>query len=250
MRVLTYASATRAAHAAATRVLDHLAATPALVLGLPTGHTPIPLYRALARHYRAGRADFSRATTFNLDEFLGVGRGDAGSYRTFMEAHFFRHVNLPPRRAHVLDGRAPDWRAEVRRYDARLQRAGGLDLVIVGLGRNGHLGFNEPADQLEARTHRVALRSATRRANAALFGGRWQDVPTHALSMGIGTILGARRVVLLATGAAKARMVARALSGPVTTWLPASLLQAHPDVTVVLDREAAAGLRSKSGRVK
>lgn len=239
MHITTYLTADQAANAAAQRVLRHLRATPTLVLGLPTGTTPVPLYRALVRAYQHGRADFSRATTFNLDEFIGVGAGDPGSYRTFMETHLFAHINLPARRAHVLDGRARDWRREAARYEARITRAGGLDLVILGIGRNGHLGFNEPGPTLTARTHRVALRPESRRANAALFGGRWQDVPTHALSMGIGTILGAREVVLLATGESKAAVVARALRGPVTTRVPASLLQVHPRVTVVLDRAAA-----------
>lgn len=243
MHITTYTTPAVAAHATARLLLARLRATPELVVGLPTGSTPVPLYAALVRACRAGRADFSRATTFNLDEFLGVGRGDAGSYRTFMETHLFAHINLPARRAHVLDGRAADWRAEVRRYEARLSRAGGLDLVIVGIGRNGHLGFNEPGPSLTARTHRVALRRGTRRANADLFGGQWRKVPTHALSMGIGTILSAREVVLLATGPAKASIVARALEGPVTTRVPASLLQTHPNVRVVLDREAAAHLR-------
>ncbi len=243
MTITTYRTAAHAARAAARRLLDQLATTPALVIGLPTGATPIPLYRALVAAHRRGKADFSQATTFNLDEFLGVGHGDAGSYRTFMETHLFSHVNIAPRRAHVLDGRTTNWRDEVRRYDARIARAGGLDVVVLGIGRNGHLGFNEPADALTPRTHRVTLRAQTRRANAELFGGDWRAVPTQALSMGIGTILSAREVVLIATGTAKARIVARALQGPVTTRVPASLLQAHPHVTVLLDQEAAAALR-------
>jgi glucosamine-6-phosphate deaminase len=142
------------------------------------------------------------------------------------------------------NGRAPDWRREVLRYERRIARAGGLDLVVLGIGANGHVGFNEPGPALKAHTHRVALRRESRRANAHLFGGRWQDVPAQALSMGIGTILTAKHVVLLATGAAKARIVARALTGPVTTQLPASLLQVHPDVVVVLDDDAAARLQT------
>lgn len=242
MRVVTHATATRAAAAAAALVLEQLAQQPDLVLGLPTGDTPIPMYRALVRAHHAGRADFSRATTFNLDEFVGVGRGDPASYRSFMDTHLFDHVNLAPSRTHVPDGRATDWRREAARYERRILRAGGLDLVVLGLGLNGHLGFNEPADALHARTHRVALLPATRRANRQLFEGRAKDVPAYGLSMGIGTILSARRVVLLATGATKARVVVAALRGPITTHVPASLLQAHPDVVVILDRAAAAGL--------
>ncbi len=239
MHVVTHATASRAASAAAALVLQRLSQHPSLVLGLPTGETPVPMYRALVRAYRAGRADFSRATTFNLDELFGMGKGDEGSYRSYMEAHLFDHVNISSRRAHVPDGRSADWRHEVARYDRQIERAGGLDMIVLGLGRNGHIGFNEPAAQLQAHTHRVALQPGTRRANARLFGGRWRAVPAHGLSMGMGAILGARRVILLVTGAAKARMVERALAGPITTHVPASLLQAHPDVIVILDRAAA-----------
>lgn len=242
IQISTYTTAERTAGAAARLILQQLRDRPDLVLGLPTGGTPIPLYRALVQAYERGDADFSRATTFNLDEFMGVGRGDAGSYRTFMDRHLFDHVNLPARQAHVLDGLAADWRREVTRYETRITRAGGLDLVILGIGRNGHLGFNEPGPSLAARTHKVRLTTETRRANASLFEGRWSKVPREALSMGIGTILGARQVILIATGSAKARIVARALQGPVTTRVPASLLQAHPQVKVLLDRDAASQL--------
>ena len=245
MRVVTYATAARAANAAASIVLGHLSRNPRLVLGLPTGNTPIPMYRALVRAHEQGRADFSRVTTFNLDEFVGLEKGHPGSYRAFMNSVFFDHVNLPPTHAHLPDGRARDWRREIARYERRIARAGGLDVVVLGVGGNGHLGFNEPGRVLEAQTHRVALCLESRRGNAHLFGGRLQDVPTHALSMGIGTILTAKHVVLLATGATKARVVARALEGPVTTRLPASLLQVHPDVVVVLDRDAAARLKAR-----
>ena len=155
MHIRTYTTAERAAGAAARLVLQRLHDRPDLVLGLPTGGTPVPLYRALVRAYMQGRADFAQATTFNLDEFMGLGRGDAGSYRTFMETHLFHHVNLHPRRVHVLNGAARDWRHEVAHYETQLARAGGLDVVILGIGRNGHLGFNEPAPTLAARTHRV-----------------------------------------------------------------------------------------------
>jgi glucosamine-6-phosphate deaminase len=242
MHVTIRCTSTQAASAAAAVLLRRLGEQPSLVIGLPTGHTPIPFYQSLVRAYRGGRADFSRATTFNLDEFAGLGAGDPGSYHAYMTAHLFAQVNLSPARTHLLNGQSADWRAECLRYERRIATAGGLDVVVLGIGHNGHLGFNEPADTLTARTHRVALRPGTRRANAPLFDNRWQSVPTHALSMGIGTILNARCAVLLATGAAKARIVARALAGPITPRVPASLLQVHPHVVVVLDRDAAAEL--------
>ena len=236
----------RSAEAASLGLAEFLARTlrqqPALVLGLPAGRTPIPLYHALVRLHRRGRADFSRATTFNLDEFDGLGPRDPHSYHAFMRQHFFAEVNLAPRRIEFLNGRARSWRREAARYERRLAAMGGLDLVVLGIGGNGHIGFNEPAAALAANTHVATLRPATRRANAWRFGGEVRRVPRRALSMGIGTILSARGVVLLATGRAKAAIVRRALTGPVTTRVPASLLQLHPNVVAVLDKEAAAEL--------
>jgi len=217
-----------------------LRAAPRSVLGLPTGRTPIPLYHELAALYAAGRVDFSRATTFNLDEFVGLDAADPRSYHAFMRQHLFARVNL--RRTHVLDGAAADLDRECDRYERAIARAGGIDVQILGLGANGHIGFNEPARALHARTHRTRLRPATRRANAFLFAGRAAAVPREALSMGMATILHARRVVLIATGAAKARCVERMVNGPVTPALPASFLQLHRHAEVWLDRAAAVRL--------
>jgi glucosamine-6-phosphate deaminase len=222
-----------------------LAAQPTLVLGLATGRTPIPLYRELVRQHAAGRADFSRATTFNLDEFLGVSATDPRSYRAFMKTHLFDHVNLSPRRIHFLNGAVAPGRDVLRecdRYERAIERAGGIDVQILGLGINGHIGFNEPARALVARTHCTRLKPGTRRANAPLFGNRVGAVPREALSMGMATILHAKRIVLLATGSSKARCVERMIEGPVTPRLPASFLQLNRNVEVWLDRAAAAGL--------
>lgn len=229
-----------AARAAAEHVAAALAETPSLVLGLPTGRTAAALYRELVALHRQGRADFSQATTFNLDEFVGVAPSAPGSYRQFMERMLFRHVNLEPRRIYFLDGATADPEAECARYEAALAAAGGLDLVVLGLGTNGHIGFNEPGPSLRARTHRARLRVSTRRANRGLFGGDWTRVPEEGLTMGIGTVLQARRILVIATGRRKARAVAGLVQGPVTTRLPASFLQLHRHVDLVLD-EAAAG---------
>jgi glucosamine-6-phosphate deaminase len=233
------------AHAAARDVARALTRKPDVVLGLPTGSTPIPLYAELVRLHAAQRADFAKATTFNLDEFLGLAADDPRSYRAFMDRHLFDHVNLSGRRVHVLDGTVRSRRAihaECERYERAIASAGGIDLQILGLGANGHIGFNEPADALVARTHCTRLEPATRRANAPLFGGRVTAVPREALSVGMATILHARRIVLLATGAAKARCVERMIRGPVTPQLPASFLQLHHHAEVWLDRPAAANL--------
>jgi glucosamine-6-phosphate deaminase len=242
MRVRVLATPESVARVLAHDIARRLARDRRLVLGLPTGRTPIPLYRELVRLHRAGQADFSRATTFNLDEFLGLPRSDPRSYRAFMQRHLFDCINLPPRRIHFLDGMARDVARECLRYERAIDRAGGIDLQILGLGGNGHIGFNEPSRALVARTHGTRLRAATRRANAALFGGRLADVPHDALSMGMATILHAKRIVMLATGASKARCVARMIQGPVTPHVPASFLQLHRLAEVWLDRAAASQL--------
>jgi glucosamine-6-phosphate deaminase len=242
MRVRVFRSADALASALAANMAAALRDNPAVVLGLPTGRTPIPLYRELVRLHRAGRADFSRATTFNLDEFLGLSGTDPRSYRGFMQRHLFDGVNLSPRRIHLLNGATRDAAAECRRYERAIDRAGGIDLQILGLGANGHIGFNEPARALIASTHATRLTPATRRANAGLFDNRVSAVPREALSMGMATILHARRIVLLATGAAKARCVARMIEGPVTPRLPGSFLQLHRCAEIWLDRAAAGDL--------
>ncbi len=228
---------------AASRVADLLRARPTAVLGLPTGRTPIQMYAELVRMHKEEGLDFSQATSFNLDEFVGIGPDHPGSYHAYMAEHLFNHVNLPAQRAHLLDGLASDLDAECDRYEVSIVDAGGLDLQILGIGANGHIGFNEPADGLSARTHRVALLPESREGNAVFFGGRVADVPREALSMGMGTILKARRILLLATGAGKRDAIEAAVRGPVTTRVPASFLQLHPSVEILCDNDAAAGLR-------
>ncbi len=170
------------------------------MLGLPTGRTAEPVYEALVRL----RPDFSRAHTFNLDEFLGLPSGDPRSFHAFMHRHLFSRVNVPARHVHFLDGAAKDPDAECARFERAIAAAGGIDLLVLGIGGNGHVGFNEPGAALVLRTHRARLTLATRRANAGPFGGRVTSVPREALSMGMGTILAARAIVLVATGRSKA----------------------------------------------
>jgi glucosamine-6-phosphate deaminase len=241
-RVARFPDAHAAARALADRITAMLATNPRLVIGLPTGRTPVGFYHELASRVEQGTADLSQATTFNLDEFVGIPAGHAGSFRSFMNAHLFSRVNLAPDRIHFLDGAAADTAEECARYEREIARSGGIDVVILGVGTNGHIGFNEPAGALQARTHRVTIEPETRFANADLFGGDPSAVPAEALSMGIATILQARAIVLIATGGAKASIVERLLHGPVTPELPGSFLQVHPDVEIVLDEAAAAGL--------
>ena len=246
MKILILDTADEVARAVGQRVSKALAARPSLVLGLPTGRTPIATYAELRRRHRRGAADFSHAATFNLDEFAGVAPAHPGSFRAFMEQHLFSAVNLAPERIHFLDGAARDLDAECDRYEGEIAAAGGLGLQLLGIGGNGHIGFNEPGPELAARTHRVTLADSTRRDNAALFGGELAQVPREALSMGMGTILKSRAIVLIATGARKARCVELAVNGPITTRLPASFLQLHRDVALYLDRGAAALLAHSS----
>ena len=242
MKVHILKSEAAVALAVATRVTRLLATRPAAVLGLPTGNTPIRLYAELRRRHRLGQIDFSKASTFNLDEFWGLPWAHPASYRAFMDEHLFQHVNLSPRRIHFLNGMANSADVECARYETAIQRAGGLDLLILGIGTNGHIGFNEPAPSLTADTHLARLAPATRRSNAYLFNGRQSAVPPEALSMGVGTILRSRAVILIATGASKVDAVRAAVHGQVTPRMPASLLQLHRDVELVLDYAAAAGL--------
>jgi glucosamine-6-phosphate deaminase len=237
-----YQSEAALAAALGRRLVDLIARRPRLVLGLPTGRTPLALYAELVRLTRKGRVDWSEVQTFNLDEFVGLGRGDTGSYHTFMRDRLFDPIGLPPSHVEFLDGRAPDLEAECERYESSLARAQGMDVLILGVGVNGHIGFNEPGDELTARTHVVTLDQRTRAANALWFGGERGRVPTRALTMGMATILSARSIVLIATGDAKSDAVRAMLEGGVTTRVPASFLQLHPQVTVMLDEMVADGL--------
>jgi len=237
--VRTFDTADETAMGLARRVSEALLTKPESVLGLPAGRSPVAAYAVLRRMYEQRKVDFSRATTFNLDEFAGVAPTRPGSFRRFMEEHLFGGVNLDPGRIHSLNGVAMDLDAECERYEAAIEAAGGIDLQILGLGANGHIGFNEPGDTLVSRTHRVTLHEVTRQENAALFGGREADVPREALSMGMGTILRAAHIVLIATGERKARCIERTVRGFLTTRLPASFLQTHRDVELFLDRGAA-----------
>jgi glucosamine-6-phosphate deaminase len=231
-----------AATMAAAIVVDQLRAKPTSVLGLPAGQTAVAIYDALVTLHRAGRVDLSQSHTVNLDEFLGVSGTNPQSFRRFMQQHLFRHVNVPADHVHFLAGDVRDVERECARFESVIAGLGGIDLQLLGVGRNGHIGFNEPARSLQLRTHRVRLRLDTRRANAGPFGGRLSDVPREALSVGMATILQAASIVLVAFGRSKASAVASAFSGQISTEKPVSFLQLHPSVTVIVDREAAASL--------
>jgi len=247
MKLHICGTATEAANAAGFLVAEQLGRKPDSVLGLATGRTSLGIYNELVRLHAEGRADFSRAHTLNLDEFIGLSSKDRRSFCAFMERHLFRRVNIPPDHVHFLNGNARDLDAECLRYEALIDSLGGIDLQLLGVGANGHVGFNEPAPALYARTHRARLTLETRRANAPA-GGRVRDVPRDALTIGMATILEASAIVLVAMGRSKARAVEAMFTRNITTAKPVSFLQLHPEVDVILDREAASRLpRSLAG---
>jgi len=214
-----------------------MAAQPQLVLGLATGNTPLLLYRELI----ALKLDWTKITTFNLDEYVGLPTEDPQSYHKFMWENLFQHVNIRHENVHIPDGLTKDIPAACARYEQDIRDSGGIDLQVLGIGADGHIGFNEPTSSLASRTRIKTLAAQTRRDNAKFFGSEAR-VPHHAITMGIGTIMEARQIVLLAFGAHKAKAVADAVEGPVTAMCPASVLQLHPVARVVLDETAASRL--------
>lgn len=216
---------------AAAILLDAIRTDPRIVLGLPTGRTPVGMYDRVVRECERAYHCFRDVTTFNLDEYVGVRPDHPGSYFAFMKQHLFDHVDIDRANAHLPNGMAADLDAECARYEHEIQDAGGLALTFLGLGRNGHIGFNEPGTPFDARTRVVALTESTRHANADLFPDG--HVPTHAITMGIGTILDSARIVLLVAGSGKAEAVERLRSGEVSDAFPASALWRHGDVTVL-----------------
>ncbi len=223
---------------AANIMTELLQEQPHCILGLATGTTPIGLYDELVRSYTDGEISFADVTTFNLDEYCGLPQDHPQSYHHFMREHLFCRVDINLANTHVPDGMNPDVDAVCSEFEAEIYEAGGIDLQLLGIGSNGHIGFNEPGYVFPNNTHCVQLTQSTIKANSRLFNSI-NDVPTEAYTAGIGTIMRARRILLIANGAGKAAAVAAALNGPVTPQLPASILQFHPDVTVVLDEGAA-----------
>jgi glucosamine-6-phosphate deaminase len=243
MEVIILPDPQHAALLAARIIEKELRTRPDLVLGLATGRTMESVYGCLVALHRERGLDFSRCRTFNLDEYIGIPADHPGSYRSYMDQQLFRQVNLAPDRTHLPNGTAPDLGAESRRYEAAIVAAGGIDLQLLGLGEDGHIGFNEPLSALLSRTREKALTPATRNQNAPMFGGDPAQVPARAITMGVGTILDSRRCLLLATGAQKAAILARAVEGPITSMVTASALQLHPRCQVVVDAAAAAELQ-------
>lgn len=238
MRVIILPDSQSASVRAARFVSELVRKKPNCVLGMATGGTPIPLYKELIRLHREEGLDFSQVSTFNLDEYVGLGPTHPQSYRHFMQANLFDHLNIDFHRTHVPDGRALDFETYCRQYEQMIKDAGGIDLQILGVGSDGHIAFNEPGSSLGSRTRLKTLASETIRDNARFFGGE-DKVPRLAVTMGVGTILESRCCLFLAFGANKSQAVRDTVEGPITAQVTATALQLHPEVIGIFDEPAA-----------
>jgi len=234
MRKEDYAGLSRQA---ALFFLAQVLRKPDSVLGFSSGGTPVGTYEELVRLYKAGEVDFSRVTTFNLDEYFPIARHNLQSFSHFMQFNFFDSVNIPEININIPNGESPDCDTECADYEKKIAAAGGIDLQILGIGNNGHIAFNEPSDFFPAATHAVNLAESTINANSRFFPSADQ-VPKRAITMGIGTIMKAKKILLIASGEGKAEILRAAVHGKITPQVPASVLQLHPDVTVIADKGA------------
>jgi glucosamine-6-phosphate deaminase len=217
---------------------------PDLVIGLATGGTPKGTYKELIRMHREEGLDFSKIVSFNLDEYLGLTPDNPQSYKYYMFENLFNHINIQRENVHIPDGLVSDINSYCKKYDKEIEKYGGIDLQLLGIGVNGHIGFNEPADELIVDTHLTDLSKDTIKANSRYFDSADQ-VPTKAITMGIGSIMKAKKILLLASGQAKAEIMAKLLNNnTITTKTPASLLMLHQDVTIIMDEEAASGIKN------
>lgn len=210
---------------------------PDCILGLATGSTPVGLYTCLAEMNKKGEVDFSKVESFNLDEYYPISPENDQSYRYFMNQNLFSKINIDINKTHVPNGQAEDPEKACKEYDNSILNAGGIDLQILGIGQNGHIAFNEPADELYEGTHLTGLTESTIKANARFFE-KEEDVPTQAVTMGIASIMRAKKIIILANGSAKRDVISKLINGGITTNIPASLLKVHPDVTLICDKEA------------
>ncbi len=239
MRIIIVKDYNELSKKAANIVASQMILKPNSVLGFATGSTPTGTYKELVRIYNEGNISFREIVTFNLDEYYGLDRANVQSYYYYMNENLFSKVDIDYANVHIPDGRAIDIEAECEDYEAGIKKAGGIDLQLLGIGRNGHIGFNEPDVKFEARTHLVELDEDTIKANSRFFSSE-EEVPKTAISMGIKTIMHSRRIVLLASGEEKAEIIYSMVKGKITPELPASVLQLHPDVVVILDEKAGA----------
>ncbi len=244
MEVIIFPTEEKVSEFAANYVASHINNNPKTVLGLPTGSSPLGMFRNLIKKYENGVLDFSEVTTFNLDEYVGLIVNHPQSYNSFMYKNFFNYVNIKPHNINIPDGLASDVNSFCKLYEERIKNVGGIDLMILGIGRTGHIGFNEPSSSLSSRTRLKTLTKTTREDNARFFNSI-DEVPRHVITMGIGTILDSKECMLIATGVAKAEAIATMVEGNISAMVPATALQYHKTIKVVLDEDAASKLLNK-----
>ncbi len=238
MRIIVTENYEEMSRRAAAIVRSQIDLKPHCVLGFATGDTPRGMYAELIKMYENREIDFSNVTAFNLDEYCKLGREDSESYHYYMKYNFFDQINIKSENTNIPDCMAPDIGEECRNYEQKIQRCGGIDLQILGIGANGHIGFNEPGIEFEAETHLVKLHQMTIEANSRFFGSR-EEVPTSAISMGIKTILQSRMLMLLANGEGKAEAIHKTITGKICPEVPASIIQLHPNVVMIIEKNAA-----------
>ncbi|MBO5717072.1 MAG: glucosamine-6-phosphate deaminase [Alistipes sp.] len=253
MRVIIKDKSAEVAQWAAAHIVNEIKAKAAktdapFVLGLPTGSTPLETYKELIRLHKAGEVSFKNVVTFNMDEYVGLEESHPESYHSFMWNNFFSHVDIDPKNVHILNGNAEDLMAECEAYEAAIVEAGGIDLFMGGVGEDGHIAFNEPFSSLESRTRIKTLTPDTIAVNSRFFGGDISKVPTQALTVGVATILSARKVMILATGPKKARALRHAIEGSYNHMWTLSALQTHPAGIIVCDDSAAEELKVSTYR--
>lgn len=242
MRVIVCENYDEMSKKAAAIMAGQVAVKPNCVLGLATGSTPIGMYELLAEKNKAGEISFSEVKSFNLDEYYKIAPDNDQSYHYFMNENLFSKVDIKPENTHILDGLTEDPEKECADFEKKIEEAGGIDLQVLGIGQNGHIGFNEPDGALNAVTHLTALTESTINANSRNFE-KIEDVPTHALTMGVGSILKAKKIILLANGESKKDAVAELMNNDIKTSCPASLLKVHPDVVLICDKAAFADVK-------
>ena len=238
MNVLIYESEEQIGIAAGNYMCGQVLQKPDSVLGLATGSTPLKPYGQMIELYKKGVVDFSSVTTFNLDEYVNLDIKDKNSYHSFMHENLFDHINIPEESINFLNGNAEDLEQECKDYEQKIKNAGGIDIQLLGIGSNGHIAFNEPADCFQRWSHVVTLKESTVQDNSRFFNSI-EEVPTQAVTMGIGSIMQAKKILIIALGANKAKAIKQLIDGNVTPMCPASVLQFHTDVTLMLDKAAA-----------
>lgn len=239
MKLIETTSYDELSQKAAEALISRIMKNPRLNLGLATGSTPTGLYANLIEDHKKNKTSYKEINTFNLDEYIGIAKKDPQSYHYFMCENLFEHIDIPLEQTHIPDGTARDLDEECNRYEQFIKEHGGIDLQVLGIGQNGHIGFNEPGTPFASRTHIITLAESTRKANSRFFDSL-AEVPTRAITMGIASIMDSKEIFLLISGSSKAEALARLMNGEISEQFPASVLKKHPNVTIFADKQATA----------